>query len=265
MYTIGQVAKFLGVSRDTLKFYEEKGLVRPKQDEDNGYRRYNDHDIYDVITTNFYRQLDIEVKKIQEIRWQKSVDEMDQLLCDRRQRLEEEIAYKQRLLERIDEVHEGCQKIKQYQNQCDIREMGPLLVKGEITDFNAYEEYDMIRTNTEQLKDAITLTDVRRIISFDERGVTGNRCVVVNAIEQSEVAHREDVLYHPRCMYTIMEEGRGGQGVEDVAYQAEAYLRKVGGEKGYEPLGLVYINVLLTTYDKGLERNFLEIYVPIKN
>ena len=31
MYTIGQVAKFLGVSRDTLKFYEEKGLVNPQQ------------------------------------------------------------------------------------------------------------------------------------------------------------------------------------------------------------------------------------------
>ncbi|HDR8036747.1 TPA: MerR family transcriptional regulator, partial [Bacillus cereus] len=40
MYTIGQVAKFLGVSRDTLKFYEEKNLVKPKQDIENGYRKY---------------------------------------------------------------------------------------------------------------------------------------------------------------------------------------------------------------------------------
>ncbi|HDR7337861.1 TPA: MerR family transcriptional regulator, partial [Bacillus anthracis] len=39
MYTIGQVAKFLGVSRDTLKFYEEKNLVKPKQDIENGYRK----------------------------------------------------------------------------------------------------------------------------------------------------------------------------------------------------------------------------------
>lgn len=33
MYTIGQVAKFLGMSRDTLKFYEEMGLARPVQDQ----------------------------------------------------------------------------------------------------------------------------------------------------------------------------------------------------------------------------------------
>lgn len=31
MYTIGQVSKFLGISRDTLKFYEDKGLVNPKK------------------------------------------------------------------------------------------------------------------------------------------------------------------------------------------------------------------------------------------
>lgn len=40
MYTIGQVAKFLCMSRDTLKFYEEKGLVNPKKDGENGYRKW---------------------------------------------------------------------------------------------------------------------------------------------------------------------------------------------------------------------------------
>ncbi|HGM3488157.1 TPA: MerR family transcriptional regulator [Clostridioides difficile] len=38
MYTIGQVSKFLGISRDTLKFYEDKGLVNPKKNDENGYR-----------------------------------------------------------------------------------------------------------------------------------------------------------------------------------------------------------------------------------
>lgn len=57
MYTISQVARFLGMSRDTLKFYEEKGLISPIQNEENGYRLYNDFDVCDVITTNFYRNL----------------------------------------------------------------------------------------------------------------------------------------------------------------------------------------------------------------
>ena len=42
MYTVGQVDHFLGMSRDTLKFYEEKGLVKPQKDQENGYGKYNE-------------------------------------------------------------------------------------------------------------------------------------------------------------------------------------------------------------------------------
>lgn len=41
MYTVEQVGKFLGISKDTLKFYEEKNLINTKQDEENGYIKYN--------------------------------------------------------------------------------------------------------------------------------------------------------------------------------------------------------------------------------
>ena len=47
-------------------------------------------------------------------------------------------------------------------------------------------------------------------------------------------------------------------------YNVEASLRKVAIENGYELLGLAFINLLLTTYEDGLERVFLEMYVPIK-
>ena len=41
-------------------------------------------------------------------------------------------------------------------------------------------------------------------------------------------------------------------------------LRKIAIKKGYELLGVVYVNILLTTYEENLERVFLEIYAPIK-
>ncbi|HDR7925404.1 TPA: MerR family transcriptional regulator, partial [Bacillus paranthracis] len=85
MYTIGQVAKFLSVSRDTLKFYEEKGLVKPKQNIENKYRKYNHFDIYDITTVNFYREMDIEIKKIQELRKSKSIEGIKLLLEEKEQ------------------------------------------------------------------------------------------------------------------------------------------------------------------------------------
>ena len=50
MYNIGEVSKYLGISRDTLKFYENKGLINPKKNSGNGYREYDHFDIYDITT-----------------------------------------------------------------------------------------------------------------------------------------------------------------------------------------------------------------------
>ena len=36
-YTIGDVSKRLGISRDSLRFYEKKGIITPQKLE-NGYR-----------------------------------------------------------------------------------------------------------------------------------------------------------------------------------------------------------------------------------
>lgn len=41
---IGELAELLGVSRDTLRIYEEQGLLKPMRDE-NGFRVYSEADI----------------------------------------------------------------------------------------------------------------------------------------------------------------------------------------------------------------------------
>lgn len=39
-YTINNVAKMVGVSSRTLRYYDEIGLVKPKRISTNGYRIY---------------------------------------------------------------------------------------------------------------------------------------------------------------------------------------------------------------------------------
>ncbi len=111
MYTIGQVAKFLGVSRDTLKFYEEKGLVKPPQQKsENGYRIYNHFDIYDITTINFYREIDVEIKKIQELRKGKRIDDIQSMLVEKEQEVLEEIAYKKAPIKKAPACKRGLSK-----------------------------------------------------------------------------------------------------------------------------------------------------------
>ncbi|GIN94432.1 MerR family transcriptional regulator [Siminovitchia terrae] len=264
MYTIGQVAKFLGVSRDTLKFYEEKELVKPKQNIENGYRKYNHFDIYDITTVNFYREMDIEIKKIQELRKSKSIEGIQSLLAEKEQEVLEEIEYKKLLLKKLQIVKEDCNKIKQFLGTYTVKEMKPLEIAGEIEHYTAYGEYDTLKENTDSLKKAVILTSLRRVIRFNEEGIQEDKFIIVRKVEDCDQVIKGEILSHPKCLYTVVEDGRWSTGGKSTDDKVEASMRKVAKEKGYELLGLVYVNLLLTTYEDGLERIFLEMYVPIK-
>lgn len=264
MYTIGQVANFLGVSRDTLKFYEEKELVKPKQNMENGYRKYSHFDIYDITTVNFYREIDIEIKKIQELRKSKSIEGIHSILEEKEQEVLQEIEYKKLLLKKLQIVKEDCEKIKQFLGQYIVKEMKPLEIKGEIEHFTAYDEYDTLKKNADNLKKAVTLTSLRRVVSFNEEGMIEDKFIIVRKAEDPDEEIKGEILSHPKCIYTIMEDGRWSTGGKNIDHKVEASIRNVALEKGYDLSGQVYINQLLTTYEDGLERVFLEIYAPIK-
>lgn len=265
MYTVGQVANFLGMSRDTLKFYEEKGLVKPMQDPENGYRKYHEMDLFNIMTTNFYREIDFEIKKIQEIKKGKSVEELMIILEEKEREIQEEIAYKKQLLGQLAKVRENGDKIRQYLGRHTIRPMPALEVKGELSHVNAYEEYEVLQQHATGFKKAVTLTDLRRIVYFDESGIQNNRFVVVKEISEGEDDIPEgEVFCYPKCIYIIIEDGRWLNGEQVIDHQVGETLSRIGREHGYEPVGIVFANILLTTYEDHLERSFLEIYAPIK-
>lgn len=63
-YTIGEAAKKLQVSTRTLRFYEEKDLVRPVYTEENGYRFYEKDQIRQLELILFLKELGFSLKQI---------------------------------------------------------------------------------------------------------------------------------------------------------------------------------------------------------
>lgn len=86
MLKIGELATQANVSRDTLRFYEKHGLIKPSNRSDAGYRLYSDSDIHRIsfilsakevgFTLNEIHQLlELEVTKDQ-----KSCEEVKQFV-----------------------------------------------------------------------------------------------------------------------------------------------------------------------------------------
>lgn len=64
--TIKQVAQLYNVSIDTLRYYEELGIVAPERDPRNGYRRYREQDFKRLNITFSLLEMNFSLAKIKE-------------------------------------------------------------------------------------------------------------------------------------------------------------------------------------------------------
>jgi DNA-binding transcriptional MerR regulator len=63
--SINQVEKLTGVSKRNIRFYEKEGLLLPKRNEENGYRVYDENDIWRIKIIKMLRMLDMPLEEIQ--------------------------------------------------------------------------------------------------------------------------------------------------------------------------------------------------------
>ncbi|MFF8726687.1 MerR family transcriptional regulator [Streptomyces sp. NPDC015171] len=97
-YSVGQVAKFAGVTVRTLHHYDKAGLLSPGERSPAGYRRYGDADLARLQQILFYRQLGFPLDEIAAILRDPAANALHQLR-DRQRRLRAEIARLERLAE----------------------------------------------------------------------------------------------------------------------------------------------------------------------
>ena len=65
--SINQVEKLTGVSKRNIRFYEKEGLLLPKRNEENGYREYDENDIWRIKVIKMLRMLDMPLEEIQSV------------------------------------------------------------------------------------------------------------------------------------------------------------------------------------------------------
>ena len=64
-YTIKEIANLAGVSKRTLRYYDEIGLLSPADTGENGYRYYDQDSLLQLQQILFFRELDVPLKDIQ--------------------------------------------------------------------------------------------------------------------------------------------------------------------------------------------------------
>ena len=149
-YTIGEAAKKLQVSTRTLRFYEEKDLVRPAYTEENGYRFYEKDQIRQLELILFLKELGFSLRQIKMLIQDKHGGQsLDLLLKEQyqeNQRKIDKLSKKQRKIEHLQKIklsrvvltnHSGIKDIMRKENRLSALRrrmcfLGILLILGEL-------------------------------------------------------------------------------------------------------------------------------------
>lgn len=64
---INEVEHIIGLSKKSIRYYEENGLLSPKRNQSNDYRIYSEDDIQKLKIIKFLRELDIPIKELKQL------------------------------------------------------------------------------------------------------------------------------------------------------------------------------------------------------
>lgn len=120
-YLIGDVANLMGLSRDTLRYYEKRGILSSKRG-DNGYRYYTDQDISRLISILYQRKMDIGLSDMENL-WSadNSIDNLTGIIDSRLKEEEKNIRQHQQNIARLKLTRSDCEDIRHNLDQVSLR------------------------------------------------------------------------------------------------------------------------------------------------
>lgn len=116
-YLIGDVANLMGLSRDTLRYYEKRGLLSSEKG-GNGYRYYTDQDVSRLLSILYQRKMNIGLDDIAAL-WsiEGSIEKLSHIIDNRLE--EEKLALRrhQQTVTRLQMSLADCENIQNHLNQ----------------------------------------------------------------------------------------------------------------------------------------------------
>ena len=66
-YSIGTMAKLMGISSEAIRYYESRNIISPVRDPETGYRYYNTWDFHMLLRARHYQNYGFSLEEIAEL------------------------------------------------------------------------------------------------------------------------------------------------------------------------------------------------------
>lgn len=253
-YLTGDLLKYLGIPRDTLRFYEEKGLIAPDKDESNQYRNYDILDIYRLMVIDFYKKRGLSIKQIQALMANSDIAELRAVMLERESSFRAKIMELKQTLARIEESLQYSDRVESALHTFSVGEMPGFQVIGEVSDFVAFREYEDIRQVIRDEDDLFS--QLVRYICFDDEGNIGTKILVVDTRRQGPPQ---------KCLYYVAEEWQPSDETVDLMKEMQLKCTAFAAANNLRLTGEAFAKVRCVTFNNSRMRTLIDIYIPFEH
>lgn len=259
MYSIGEIAGLLGVSRDALRLYEKKGLIEPIKGSNN-YRYYSAEDVWNLFHILFYRSINMSLKEILEVS-QQDLKKQEDVVLRKIQEEKEQILLHQRYLNKLEMIRQNQKTVCENADKYSLQYSPKLYL---MSDF--YRDMEYARQKWLESVKINPLMEWALLHGEYDAGQLNRPARICIAMKEEkfqwlkqEVKGKTAVMQPQTCLYTVKASDScepDRKDLEDLIREAE--------KRGIRLKGDIHFHYILNYKDKEKTKYFLEIYGPLK-
>lgn len=259
VYRANDLYKNLGLTRETLRYYEKIGLIAPERSDSSQYREFTFDDISRLMSIDFYKKrgfAPLEIKELMESRTHGV-----ELLSQKIREIENNICAQQRIVKRLAETKAFCDYAARLGKIFSVKELPIHLVIETFDAVSSLKEYKERVLAFMDLQEDDILSNLVRVVTFDESGYKGTKMCLVKRAPKKEQAAKKLYLEQGKCLHTILEaDSHDDSLMEKMFFAAYQWAEEHKGNFK----GVVYIFIRFVELFRQVERNFYEVFIPLK-
>lgn len=268
-FKISDVARIVGVSPETLRLYEKKGILEPVKNPKSGYRYYRPLDVGTLIRCRSYGQYGINIADSAQLINDDSVLEVHGRLQAQEAVMAYEIEKQQRALRLMKDLNQVMLRCEEEAGRCSLAQAPPMLRLDYQHNGDLFLEKPGILEQFETWSAALPITFLSMRVPLDTF-VKGE-----NSYYTGLGVFGEDADFLEISPGGVVAETPGGlavrsilcvEGCELIDIHAFFYMYEYALKEGYSPCGDAYSRMVVVTGRRKIEtcKRYYEFWLPVE-
>jgi DNA-binding transcriptional MerR regulator len=261
IYHANDLYKNLSLTRDTLRYYEDIGLITPERNRNSQYREFTFSDASHLMSIDFYKKRGFTPLEIRELMQPGNQPDTMKCLSRKIADLKENILAEQRMVKRLNDTKVFYEYTRSSKEKFSVKELPLYLVRESFDAVSCLMEYQTRVLNYLDLQQEDILSNLVRAVTFDSIGYKGTEMCIVRRATGKEQKAGQTYLESGTCLYTVLEADSHDDSIMgDMFISCHEWAK----EHNKEFIGVVYIFIRFVTLSEQTERNFYEVWIPLK-